>query len=259
MSQRSLRAIPVLLVAVLVAGPIAHAQWTPMPLPPESPYWWTLSDEVTPSQLRRALQDRDANRARARQNLEDGKEHGLVTEEDIHRVSAYLDGGQTPELVPMYIALEAFASRFEHRTNWEKDGPELLHRYGMSSEGSSRLVAVVHDYREHRDEIIAEVTPSVVDLMRILRPLKLGSEKIDSLLVAGEMQELSRLTGKDTSQLARLHRQWKREPLVEAALPRLLELRRELAATDWSAFRAFLLHEVAPMIKGIDYQEDSDQ
>lgn len=52
------------------AAPAPEGEWVSLwreaDLPPDSPYWWTVSDTVTPAKLRDNLLDREANAKRFR-------------------------------------------------------------------------------------------------------------------------------------------------------------------------------------------------
>lgn len=248
----------VVIVGLMLASVPAGAQLTRMPPPAESGYWWTLTDEVSPSELRRQLQDRDLIRARFRAASEQGQLHEAVTEQQIQEVSSFIDGALHPELVPMHLAFGAFSGRFEYRPDWSEQGPALLSQYGITPDAVQQLVNAASEYEAASDDIAAEITPSVMELMALLRPWvdEIGNETLVTMLVEEDFSGLARLTGRDVASIARLKRAWERDPSVEAALPILAELRKELSTDDWNAFRHFLLVEVAPLISGVDYRGD---
>lgn len=246
------------LVVFLCLAIPAEAQWTRRPPPAESPYWWTLTDSVTPAELRSALQDRERHRGRFRAAAASGRLGEVVTEQQVYEVRQFLDGQVNPELVPMYLAFESFAARFDYLPGWSDESSRMLAEYGMTSAGVQQLVAAAARYGAARDQILEEVREPVAELMEILRPhlRDQGNERLMTMLVAGDIDRLATLTGRDPDTLARLHAAWKREPIADAALPALVQLRDSLTREDWSAFRGFLLAEVAPSIWTVEYRKD---
>lgn len=246
-----------LMALLIVAVPLA-AQWTHTPPPIESTYWWTLTDAVTPAQLRAALQDRDANRHRFRRAAGKGLHGETVTEQQVHEVVSYLNGAIHPELIPFYVAFEAYAARFEIGPDWREANSTLLTQHGMTREGIEYLRRVVTAYAARRAAIQREVAAPATELLETLRPLvpEVEALRIDQLLVEGDVRELARLSGRDVAWVAKRHAAWRREPIVEAGLPALEQLRADLTPADWEAFRRFLLREIAPQISGADTRED---
>lgn len=245
-----------LLLALLSLPLSAEAQWTPFPPPADSPYWWTLTDDVSPAELRHALQDREANRQRFRRAAERGKHGATVTEQKIHEVSSYLDGELYPELIPMYVAFDSYAGRFEAGPDFREENVSLLTKHGMTAAGMAHLRREVSDYSARRSELTNELGPPGVELMNALRALPQSmSKRIEEALVDGDVHELARLTGRDVDWIATRHAAWRRDPVADASLPVLRRLRADLSLEDWQAFRRFLLIEIASHMSGVDTKE----
>lgn len=242
------------MIALLSLASPLEAQWTDFPSAADSPYWWTLTDLITPSELRASLQDRDDHRERFRAAAAAGRRGEMVTERQIHEVVAYLDGSVRPDLIPTFLAFESFAARFDYMPDWQKTSAQLLAEHGVSSEGVGQILEMVDRYTTSREQIKAEVAAPVTELMGMVRAVgrEIGNERVQSMLVAGDIAALAERTGRDAATIARLHAAWKRQPIVEASLPVLVELRESLNAEDWNAFRALLLAEVASGMSALE-------
>ena len=251
--------VAVILSVALFVSTVAEAQWTRTPPPPNSPYWWTLTDTISPSELRNVLQDREAHRERYREAKANAESDEMATEQEIYQVGRYVAGSSHPELFPMYVAFQAYVSRFEIHADWPETNARLLTDHGMSPEGIAVVAEAARDQDARRQEIMEEVKAPVAELMALLAPLldEIGNERLVAHLAAGEIGALARLTGRDMATIARLQRAWKRDPIVEASLPILERLRDELTADDWQALRRMLLTEVAPGMSVLELREDA--
>jgi hypothetical protein len=247
------------LLALLFLPLTTEAQWTPFPPPVDSPYWWTLTDDISPAELRQALQDRDANRQRFRRAMERsrGKNREMVTEQQVHEVSSYIDGDLYPELIPMYVAFDSYAGRFESGPDFREENVTLLTKHGMTATAITHLRRVVSDYSARRNALTSEIGPLGFELMEALRELpRSDRERIHRALFGGDLRALARLTGREVEWIATRHAAWRRDAVADTSIPVLRRLRADLSHDDWQAFRRFLLIEIASQMSGVDTKED---
>lgn len=239
-----------LLAAALPTGSISAQWYRLLPSDPASPYWWTLSDQVSPAELRRALQEPEAHRERFRNAVRAGKLPG-AGEGRADWVRNYVESA---ELVPMWQAFSAYDTWF-HRSIGYPEAPHDLREYGLSEEGAERIV----DEIDVHDRRLAAITAETQDQPRqfaemlaragIVNPDHLGT------LSPATRDLIVQATNVSPEQVEKLHSQWRRSPLGEAAVPSLVSLRADLTAADWSAFRTFLLKEVAPYLTGLELKD----
>ncbi|HSL83314.1 MAG TPA: hypothetical protein VLF66_11105, partial [Thermoanaerobaculia bacterium] len=97
-----------LAVGLAIPGP-SSGQPMDLDTPPGSPLWWTLTDEISPMELRTALRDPEAHLARYLAAIEAGVAD-VLPEDQVQTLSFYYNRDLTPELTPMWVAFSAFAS-----------------------------------------------------------------------------------------------------------------------------------------------------
>ena len=239
-----------LLAAALPTGSISAQWYRLLPSDPASPYWWTLSDQVSPAELRRALQEPEAHRERFRNAVRAGKLPG-AGEGRADWVRNYVESA---ELVPMWQAFSAYDTWF-HISIGYPEATRDLREYGVSAEGAERIVEEidVHDRR------FAAITAELGDQPRQFAELvaRAGIVRPDHLddLPPATRDRVVRATGVQPERVEHLHSQWKRSPLGEAAIPSLVSLRADLSPADWRAFRTFLLREVAPSLTVLELHD----
>lgn len=235
-------------LAVLLWLSPATGQYASDPPPVDSPYWWTLSDEIEPQALYDALQSRERNQARLRQAILEGR-HAFVPDDRIGDLSLFIDGKTTPELFPMWEVFNSFSIRFSGaRPDYEDTAKQDLTSAGLSPAGVSQVIA--HAYRAWnlRQETIGRVDAEQRQFAyEILAPAQraYGRGRAAEMIKGRQFGRLARISGYDRQTVERLYNVWRVDPSATAAVETLERLRTVLSDEDWEMFRHFLLTKVA--------------
>lgn len=236
------------LMATLVTP--VEAQWMVPPPPVDSPYWWTLTDEVSPQELRVAL----TNPAAVRQRYLAAKEAEGVTVPPVEltQIDYFITGRLTPELFPMFDAYITLAVQTYHEPGEERTR-ELLALYAFSPASADKVISSLLNYMEKRDAAVAEVAPRHQELMEIVRrsrvPLKEAFKR-------GDIDRVVAATGASRDRVAELFPLWNAAPSIETALDSLSSLRQELSEQEWENLRRLLLEEIAPYMSILDIESE---
>ncbi len=225
----------------------AQGQWMTKPPPADSPYWWTLTDCITPAEMRKSLQSRQENQERLRQAIEAG-EYPQLPESRIREISLFIDGSRDPELFPMWHAFGDFAFNLNLEENWEEQAREALVLYGISAEGIENVVTTGFNYWDFRGKVIEELGSEPREFAdKVLGPVerKLGRRSTADVIVRQDIDRLARETGIERHKLSRLYESWLRDPAAEAGVESLENLRPSLTEEDWEGLRRYLLEEFA--------------
>jgi len=251
---------PILFVVLLLAttSPV-YGQLVGRPIGEDPAYWWTLTDEVTPEQLRAELQGRERSRERLRAAIEAGL-HDPVPEEKIADVNYFIDGRLTPELQPMWETFHLWGDRFDYYPNWQTISRKHLVDSGLSDAGVEAVMATSNRYWQLETEIREEIRPGTVEFVsEVLQPAEaaLGRRGFRALLKKREFSRVAGLTGRPEEQIEKLYQAWLRDPMAEASLRSLKALKRQLLPDDWEAFRHCLLAVMAPAVQHEGYGEEA--
>lgn len=243
---------------VVLVTPTTEAQWITHPPAADSPHWWTLTDEVTPVELRTALQSRQASRERLKAAIQAGQ-HPELPPREWARVSFFLDGEMTPELVPMFDAFSILATWINRDiTRTELKIRQDLASTGVSAEGTDLIFQAAKEYRTRAQEIISEVDYEQRRFAaRVLAPTRerLGNERAAEVLRRKEFDKLAQESDLPEAEVAALYKEWRRDPWVEAAVAEMVDLREALQKDDWQNLRRYMLENVANQIHFDHYAE----
>lgn len=235
------------LLALLWLVP-ASAQYATDPPPVDSPYWWTLTDQITSQELYDALQSRERNQDRLRQAILEGR-YEAVPKNRIDDLSLFIDGQRTPELYPMWDAFISYAHRFSGaRPNYEEIAEQELSEAGISTAGVSQVIALANRAWSQRQAIIAEVGAEQRRFAyEILGPANkaYGRGRVAEILKRRDFGRLAQASGYDRQSVERLHGVWRLDPSAQAAVDSVERLRTVLSDSDWELFRQYLRTEVA--------------
>lgn len=248
------------IVALLLLPSPSAGQWTDDPPPADSPYWWTLTDDITPEQLRDTLQDREAHVERYYQAVEKEPTYRLP-EHLVAHLTIYVKGDLTPELFPLIDTFDAFALRFRGRPSWPKHAPEELEEWGISRPGVQTILALAHSHLRRRDQIIDEVKDKQQAFVKILQRAddRLGRKASVAARRARDVEVFARVSGLGRARVAELMEAWLRDPAEEAAIEHIQLVRQELSEKDWELFRSYLYRDVAVLMSIVDYDEEAFQ
>lgn len=229
-------------VLLLLACPSAFGQYTENPPPVDSPYWWTLTDEITPEELMHRLQDPEENRRRYRE----GMAKGQATKFPEAYLAEHIVSVRTRELTPMWDAFDGFALRFRGLGTAYPEAATELESAGVSRAGIETILGIAHQHLRQRDALREELGPKQRAFAEFLTEAKeaLG-ERYRPALESRDIAAFARISGRSEAEVADLMAAWERDPGVEVSLESIQLLKLELAEEDWDRFRGFLLREVA--------------
>lgn len=235
-----------IMAMVLVCHP-ATAQFAIEPPPASSSYWWTLSDEVSPEELRRQLQSRRLSRERLRADVDAGL-HAPVGEDRLAELSVYVNGKTTPELIPMWDAFDRYSFHFYHDKDYGPHAIRELQEWGLSREGAELVTTVAQEHLEIEARVVEETRELELrfayEVVKTARE-RIGEEAADRIVREKDFTWLGRLAGVNPDSVRTWHQAWLRDPMAEAGMVSIETLGERLSSSDWGALRRFLLREVA--------------
>jgi hypothetical protein len=179
-----------------------------------------------------------------------------VSEQRLAKVTIYLSGDQTPELTPMWDAFDAFALRFPGRGTGYPEAAGELEQSGVSRAGIETILAIVHQHLRQRDALAEELGPKQRAFVEILGRARTTLGKRFEPRRPGDVKTLAGIAGRSENEVAELMAAWERDPGVDVSLDSIRQLKLELSREDWDRFRAFLLHEVAPVMSYSAFREE---
>lgn len=235
----------------------ASARHRPVELPTDSPAWWTLTDEFSPEELRRAHHDPEANLQRYLKDLEIRETRPLPAHK-AQRLIFHVNGGAEPELVPLWWAFGAMATvrtlrqQLSPETLIRSDG-QLLADFGVSPEGVRQILEVADLHRDLLYEREVELEPLWEEFtkfrQRAVRSLggdEEARERVRDATYASDARFLAPLGKEDLPKTAELLEAMNADVLLEVAMRSLPELRQNLGDADWNGMRRFFLTYIAP-------------
>jgi hypothetical protein len=238
----------------LLVGPL-DAQTTDPKIPASSPVWWTLTDEITPQELRRIYGDPKDSQRRYLLAVEKGLVKPLSPER-LEELVFFQHGGQSPELLPMSEAFTLFAFRLHHRPSWIEAGEKDLLAFGISAGGIETIIEGAERFAveaEAMSDELREDQGAFLDIMRRAQE-RLGGQALDRALEARDVATLSIAAGTPVPETRRLMEAWEIDPAAEVSATTLPRLKDALTPEDWEAFRRYLLIEVAPVSSATDFR-----
>lgn len=227
--------------------------------PANSPRWWTLSNEVTPSQLRATLLDRSAHRARHERAIEAGLRPAL-TKAGLDTTSFFVSGEQTPELIPMWLAFSTFSVRSLAGTTWLSNSEERLTAYAITPASRGTIIELARSQCLKAQEeavALAEDQQAFVQILRDARRELDGQSYLE--VRSGNLEPLRGKTRLEVGELHRLHKAWKDDAYREASVRSIVWLEANLPAADWDKLKRFLRVEIASSLSLHDTDDTTQQ
>lgn len=250
------------LISLLVLPSVVAGQPLDLDTPEDSPLWWTLTDEITPQELRAIYRDDSAHLVRYQAAVEAGLAVPL-NERQKKALKFHYHPTQNPELAPMWSAFSAFAT-----AHLEDDGPsvtgERLVPYGISPGGIDAILSVGEEQFQEHLAMVEELEAESQEYLRLYRRLDdlarapaevkqahsvpaarhLTPEGLLEAVDRDDVALLAAASGETPAKVARLLWVAKSNPPAATAGENLVTLRARLSAEDWNAFRRFLLEQV---------------
>ena len=244
----------VLTQSLLLTGPISADESI-------GPEWWTLTDSLTPAELKAIHENPDLHRERYLDAVREGVRDALP-EKRTQRINSFFTGELTPELFPMWLAFnglsvnlyEADSSELNEKTDW-------LLSAGFDPSLAERIVQVAVENLEESTSLGRELHESAWAFALVLAEArsKLGRPVVDQAVKENKLNQIALATSRDSAELASLKAVWERDPIKEVNVETITRLRSELTEEQWQRLRAFLLERIAPMISTLDFAEEEAQ
>lgn len=240
-----LRAAVAVLVTFGAALP-APAQITDPRVPASSPLWWTLTDEISPGQLKAIHADVKAHRDRFR----DALAAGLTIEGypgEAGDVRFFVNGNVSPELFPLWDAFDAYSGNASMIEDWDRVMAAELLRFGIDPEAAARINAIALAQFEDVDAALVIVKRDSEEFWKVLDLArdKLGEHGVREKLKVHDHVGIAMAAGTELAHTKKLMNSFTSSPRAAAASPRLEELRQALDDESWGRFRRYLLARVA--------------
>lgn len=215
--------------------------WDAPHIPLDHPYWWTLSEGLSPEQLRHELEKRVA--ALESEERENVAAAAASTPEP--RIVRIVDGQQTPHLFPLWSIFYSFASG--KTSEGSEEVLRELAAYGIEPSAAESIVEAARETLKRADEVGQQAGSAALQLRSLLRQAneQIGSDRVAELKRTADFALLSEKVGWSESSLEDLARNAYRNWEAEAAVPSILSLRSKIGEQQWRLFRGYLLAEVA--------------
>jgi len=210
--------------------------------------WWTLTDEITPHQLRAIHEDVELHRERYQEGVKAGTRDPLPR--GIEGPSFFIDGTTHPELFQMCSVFDAFAIGFGLQ---EADPRASLVKFGFEGEVLETIIQFTNDYWRERQvltEKLSEEMQPVLEFVLLGRE-KLGEENFKAAYKTRNATMLASVTGYSVEQVEKAFDLMNQAPMGDFSAQALPLLKQLLAPADWNRFRAYLLEVQAPMMSSV--------
>lgn len=215
----------------------------------DNPRWWTLSDEITPKELRAIHEDRELQKELYREAVRAGTRDPLP-EKRMERLHFFIDGSMRPELFQMWSVFDAFAISFGSEMAQPRAS---LAEFGFEGQVLEEIVQFCSDYWRQRQVLMTKLMEEAQPALEFVR---LGREALgeEDFKAANEAEDTTRLaaaTGFSVKQIEEIFETRGRTPVQGFAAQALPLLKDILEPADWNRFRLYLLEVQAPMMSSI--------
>lgn len=247
MIRRSLWTLLMPLVVVGLAFPaVGDAQPFDLDTPSDSPLWWPLDDQTSVADLRSAYRDARANQ----QRYLEAAAAGLVparTEDELQELHFYLNPRLTPDLETIWRPLTQLAAAVAQDEADPRAVRRSLAEYGVSADGSDRILSIVRQQGEETQRLVDEIGPKTREL--ILMHWEVLDREGRSADVEGRLREAAERgdvayflerTSRSREEIEELLREGPKQPSAIAGELALRRLHEELRAEDWQGLRRYL-------------------
>ncbi len=153
----------------------AAAQPHKLDTPVDSPLWWTLTDDLTPAELKRLHNDRSLALERYDAAVNAGLAQPLPERGRESRgcLKFYYHPDLTPELEPMWLAFETFYAFYTPRENAPEENVQaaprdLQQKFGVSPAGVDRILNAAATTDAEFDSLMADLGPKMREMTLLL-------------------------------------------------------------------------------------------
>ncbi len=262
------RVVPIFLL-VLAAASASYAQAAAIDdfghsgTEPENPvFWWSLTDDLSPAELRAIHENDELHQRRYLQAVKAGYRDPLP-EERLEAITSFFTGQMTPELFPIWLVFDAYSTHFYGGDRWEafSKAPTQLAKYGIEN---SAVQTIIHATLRQLDEsqaLVRDLAPDSLLFVALARKAeaKVGATAVKESIERRDGTTIALATGRSPAFVTRIIKNSQREPSRETVAVILPQLKDNLSSDDWDRFRLFLLKEAAPMISTIDFSGEGSE
>ncbi len=222
----------------------------------ESPLWWTLTNDLTPRELKSKRSDTPAAQDRFDQFT--GRESASA-DRPSKKVKDFVSGRRTPELVTMAEAIRAWSVFFDTSRLDDKQTRARTDRqfadYELSLNGKEAVTAFMIEldraYKHHEGLVSDELIEVAKRIHEIEANLQVARDDLWEAFDKNDVQTLSRELGLKPTVLRELLRH-NYNPELRYLKTELPVLKQALSIHDWRAFQKLLLKEAAPMVTHVE-------
>lgn len=227
------------LLASLCAA-AAVAQPLDLETPPDSALWWTLTDEITPRELRATYRDRESHLERYQEAVEAGLMDPLSPVSQ-QALGFFYHRELHPELTPMWVGFAVFATRLDSKNDAEIK--ETMQPFGISPGGMEEILVITYQFLQEERELIAETREDAKKFGALVRKAWQAGYSEQETRAARNRNDWAFFAPYGQASEEELRRQlWaaERNPPADVSERLLPVLRQQLSSGDWEAFRTYL-------------------
>ena len=221
--------------------------WERTDIPLDHPYWWTLTDEVTPAELQRRIRDRLLElQLEAAEKLKRAAK-AQSTDEPLRETEWIVTGSETPELFPVWSVLHSFGSGVTSDARAEEREKALI-EFGVHPSAAAEIVGIAAEAARKQEEMWSENWKQTRRLLALLDEVEQthGREERDRIFKEDDLDSLSTLTRTPLEQVEEMLRIGNRNTEAAATIPLMVSLRRTIGEEQWQLLRRYLLLHQAP-------------
>jgi len=234
----------ILALAAIHASPVLGQKQPEPSSPPESPEdsarWWTLTDEITPQELRAIHEDIDLHKERYLEEVKAGRQ-APFPKKQMESLSFFIDGNSHPELFQMWVVFSSFAAGFVYDA---VDPRVSLAEFGFEGEVLDTIVGMTTEYWDKRENLqkgLREEMKAVAELSRLGKEI-LGEKNFKVAIKAKDANMLAHATGYSVEKVEKLLKLgWEATPTQDLTVQTLPLIKEALGPADWERFRLYLL------------------
>ncbi len=230
---------------------VAGAQPLDLDTPVDSPLWWTLTDEVSPQQLREAYRDPEANRQRFREAVAAGLQPPAPKDPDLRYLDFYLQPRLNPELVPMWYAFASLSRNWLPQEGRAAIASALAAR-GISAGGIERVLAVAAESAARLQRRYDEIGPLSRDFGRIRWAIldhngwsEESKREVEAAVARDDASYFAERSGRSETEVASMLAATKDDFYYRVPAEGTVQLNEELDPADWRGLRRYLFDRAA--------------
>jgi hypothetical protein len=221
--------------------------WERTDIPSDHPYWWTLTDDVTPAELQRRIRERLLKlQLEAAEKLKRAAK-AQSTDEAPTETAWIVTGKETPELFAVWSVLHSFGSGITSDARAAEKEKALI-EFGVHPSAAAEIVGVAAETARKQTELWLETSKQQRRLFALLDEVERthGRAERDRIFKEDDIDTLASLTGTPLEDVKEMLRIGNRDSEAAATIPLMVSLRRTIGEEQWQLLRRYLLLNQAP-------------